>query len=137
MDRLPEPLVSFCEFVEADLRRAARLIIQHQCEIDPQIRIATPDGDYHLAVTLPTDDGERRRLMLRISTFMAWKRAASFIWASELVEPDAVYALGVSRREVHGCLARIRRAPLPWTAASFGEVEWLDRRLIGDDMIDL
>ena len=53
MNRLPEPLTTFKEFVEADLRRAARLVIKVQDEIDPQFRIATPEGDYSLAVTLP------------------------------------------------------------------------------------
>lgn len=33
MDRLPEPLTSFRQIVEADLRRAARLIIKVQDEI--------------------------------------------------------------------------------------------------------
>jgi hypothetical protein len=55
MDRLvPEPR-TFKELVEADLRRAARLVIKVQDEIDPQFRIATPEGDYWIAVTLPQD----------------------------------------------------------------------------------
>ena len=53
MDRLPEPLTTFRQYVEADLRRVARLIIKVQDEIDPQFRFSTPEGDYHLAVTLP------------------------------------------------------------------------------------
>jgi hypothetical protein len=51
------------EFVEADLRHAARLIIKIQDEIDPQFRFSTPEGDYHLAVTLPADDYERRSML--------------------------------------------------------------------------
>jgi hypothetical protein len=51
--------------------------------------------------------------------------------------PDCVYALGVSRREVYACLAPIRREPRPWTAASFGDIEWLPRASIGNDMIGL
>jgi hypothetical protein len=34
---------------------AARLIIKVQDEIHPQFCFSTPEGDYHLAVTLPTD----------------------------------------------------------------------------------
>ncbi len=41
MEPLPEPLTTFRQFVEADLRRAARLVIKVQDEIDPQFRIAT------------------------------------------------------------------------------------------------
>jgi hypothetical protein len=62
MERLPH-LESFRDFVEADLRRAARLIIKVQDELDPQIRIATPEGDFHVAVTLPVYDYGRRNVL--------------------------------------------------------------------------
>jgi hypothetical protein len=137
MDRLPEPLTTFRQIVEADLRRAARLIIKVQDEIDPQFRFSSPEGDYHLAVTPPSDDSERRSMMKRVSAFMAWKQARSFTLASEMIEPDCVYCLGVSATEVHACFARIQRSPRPWTKVNFGSVEWLDRRQIGQEMIDL
>jgi hypothetical protein len=137
MDRMvPEPR-TFKELVEADLRRAARLIIKVQDEIEPQFRIATPEGDCWLAVTLPTDARERTMMLRRVSAFMACKDASGFILASELQVPDCVYALGVMRQEVHACLARITRVPKPWTVANFGEVEWINRALIGQEMIDL
>jgi hypothetical protein len=137
MDRMvPEPR-TFKELVEADLRRAARLIIKVQDEIDPQFRIATPEGDCHLAVTLPRDPRERMMMLRRVSAFMAWKKALGFVLASELHVPDCVYALGVMGEEVVACLARITRTPKPWTAANFGKVEWMDRSLIGQEMIDL
>jgi hypothetical protein len=137
MDRMvPEPR-TFKELVEADLRRASRLIIKVQDEVDPQFRIATPEGDYHLAVTLPRDPRERMMMLRRVSAFMAWKKALGFVLASELHVPDCVYALGVMREEVVACLARITRTPKPWTAANFGKVEWMDRSLIGQEMIDL
>ena len=46
---------NFRDIVEADLRRAARLVIKVLDEIDPQFRFATPEGDYHLPVMLPAD----------------------------------------------------------------------------------
>jgi hypothetical protein len=137
MDRMvPEPR-TFKELVEADLRRAARLIIRVQDEVDPQFRIATPEGDYAIAVTLPRETRERALMLRRVSAFMAWKKAIGFILASELHEPDCVYALGMMRQEVIACLARITRTPKPWTAANFGNVEWIHRSLIGQEMIDL
>jgi hypothetical protein len=137
MDRMvPEPR-TFKELVEADLRRAARLIIKVQDEVDPQFRIATSEGDYHLAVTLARDPRERMMLLRRVSAFMAWKKALGFVLASELHVPDCVYALGVMREDVVACLSRITRTPKPWTAANFGKVEWMDRSLIGQEMIDL
>ena len=84
MDRMvPEPR-TFKELVEADLRRAARLIIKVQDEVDPQFRIATPEGDYAIAVTLSRDPRERMMMLRRVSAFMAWKNAMGFILASEL-----------------------------------------------------
>jgi hypothetical protein len=80
---VPEPR-TFKELVEADLRRAARLIMRVQDEIDPQFRVATPEGDYWLAVTLPRETPERMMMLRRISAFMAWKKALGFILSSEL-----------------------------------------------------
>lgn len=125
MEPLPLPPRTLKEVVEADLRRGARLIIKVQDEIDPQFRIATPEGDYWIAVTLPADDYGRRTVLRVLSTFMVWKRAQGFTLASELIEPDGIYCVGVSPAERHACLARVRREPRPWTAASFGPVEWL------------
>jgi len=125
MDRLPHEPRTFRELVEADLRRAGRLVVKVQDEIDPQFRIATPKGDFWLAVTLPSDADERRAMLRRIETFLAWKQAAAFTLACETYEPDAVYCVGVSPSERHACLARIRRAPKPWGSANFGPVEWL------------
>ena len=133
---VPEPQ-TFKELVEADMRRAARLIIRVQDEVDPQFRIATAEGDYSIAVTLSRDPRERTMMLRRVSAFMAWKKALGFILASELHVPDCVYALGVMREDVVACMARITRAPKPWTAANFGKVEWIDRSLIGQEMIDL
>ena len=55
MERLAREPRNFKECVEADLRRAARLIIKIQDELDPQFRIATPEGDFWIALTLPPD----------------------------------------------------------------------------------
>lgn len=124
-----EPLAheprTFKELVEADLRRTARLVVKVQDEIDPELRIATPDGDYWIAVTLPADDYGRRSVLRALGTFMVWKQATAFTFAAELQEPDCVYCAGISGGERIACLARLRRHPRPWTAASFDAVEWL------------
>lgn len=126
MEKLASEPRTFRELVEADLRRAARLVIKVQDEIDPQLRIATPDGDYWIAVTLPHDDDGRRTILQALATFMVWKSARAFTFAAELAEPDCVYCVGIAARERYACLARIRRRPRPWTAANFGPVEWLE-----------
>ena len=138
MDHLPQEPKTFREMVEADLRRAARLVIKVQDEIDPQWRIATPSGDWWIATTLPKGDDHGRRTILRaLSTFMVWKQALAFTLASELVEPDCVYCCGVSVQEQWASLARITRLPRPWTKANFGAVEWLPASSIDPAIAEL
>ena len=114
MELLPHTPRSFRELVEADLRRGARMIIKIQDEIDWHFRMATRDGDYALAVTMPHDDDERRAMLRRIATFMAWKQVAGFSLTVETFEPDAIYCAGISVREKVSCMARIIREPRPW-----------------------
>jgi len=137
MERLPRDPQNLREIVEADLRRAARLVIKIQDEIDPQVRIATPEGDYFIAVTLPADPYQRKVVLRNLSLFMAWKQALGFTLASEIYEPDAVYCAGVMLKERHACLARINREPKPWTAKNFGSVEWLPESSIDPVLLDL
>ena len=127
MEPLAETPRTFRENVETDLRRAARLVNKIQDEIDWQWRLATPEGDYHLATTMPDDPRERGQMLRRIETFMLWKRCFGFIMAVETRVPDSVYAVGIGAREELNCncLARITRHPRPWTAKNFGNVEWL------------
>ncbi len=68
---------------------------------------------------------------------MAWKQASAFTFASELIKPDAVYCVGINPKELLACLARIAREPRPWTATSFGEVEWLPEASIDPMLNDL
>jgi hypothetical protein len=136
MDPLPHSPRTFREAVEADLRRAARIIIRVQHELDPQFRIATPEGDYWLTVPFPRD--VRRTAMLgRVRKFLAWKQAFAFTLASEIVFPDAVQCVGITFHERHACLSRIAREPRPWTKQSFGPVEWLSPNMIGRDILSL
>ena len=137
MDRLPHNPRTFREMTEADLRRAARLVIKVQDEIDPQVRIATPEGDFHIAITLPHDDYGRRTILRALALFMAWKQALAFTFASELIQPDAVYCVGISPKERFACLARISREPRPWTSRSFGAVEWLPEASIDPALFEL
>lgn len=131
---MPHEPQTFRETVEADLGRAARLIIQVQDEVDPQLRIATPRGDYWIALTLASDDYERKAMLRRLSTFMVWRQALGFTMAVETYQPDAVYCVGVDQHEQHSCLARIARQPQPLSAKNFGAVEWLSASSI-DPMI--
>jgi len=128
---------TFASLVEADLRRAARLLIKIQDEIDPQIRIATSEGDYWIAVTLPPDPYGRKMVLRNLSLFMAWKQALGFTLASELYEPDSACCVGLFPKERHACLARIKREPKPWTAKNFGNVEWLTEASIDPVLLDL
>ena len=137
MERLPNDPRTLRELVEADLRRAARLLIKIQDEIDPQFRIATPEGDYWIAVTLPADPYGRKVVLRNLSLFLAWKQALGFTLASELYEPDSVYCAGLFPKQRIACLARIKREPKPWTAKNFGRVEWLPEASIDPMLLNL
>ena len=137
MDRLPHDPKTLRELTEADLRRGARLIIKVQDELDPQLRMATPEGDYHIAMTLSPNAGERRKLFAALSVFMVWRRVSGFTFCSELIEPDCVSCVAVSANERAFCLSRIQRRPRPWTASNFGAVEWLSERSIAPEIVAL
>jgi hypothetical protein len=123
---------SFQEIVLADLVRAQRLKLRIQDEIDPQFRIASPEGDWWIGMTLDADLAIRESQMRLVSRFMAWKLSPAFTLASEIISPDAVYCIGVSHRECHAALSRIMRGPL-----RFREVEWLTRAQIDDAYVEL
>ena len=126
---------TFREIVLADLYRGQRLVAAvHPDPIDPQFRIASSEGDWAIAIMLTDDMAERHRRLALIADFMAWKTAPCFTIASELYEPDCVYAMGISHRERYACFSRITRKPV----LDFGAVEWADDQSItASDMIAL
>jgi hypothetical protein len=126
---LPHTPRNFREIVLADLLRAQRLILRIQDEIDPQFRIASPEGDWWIGMTLDDNLQERERQMRLVSRFMQWKLSPAFTIASELKEPDAVYCVGVSHHECHGILSLIARNPI-----RFAPEQWLTRAQIGDEV---
>jgi hypothetical protein len=66
-----------------------------QDEIDPQFRIASPEGGWWIGMTLDERLQKRERQMSHVSRFMQWKVSPAFTLAGELKEPDAVYCVGV------------------------------------------
>jgi hypothetical protein len=132
MAYLPHTPRTFREIVHADLLRAQRLKLRIEDEIDPQFRIASPDGDWWIGMTLDQDLAKREKQMRLVSRFMASKLSPAFTLASEIISPDAVYCIGVSHRECHAALSRILRKPL-----RFKEIEWLSRAQIGDEYVAL
>jgi len=67
------------EMVLADMRRAMRLKRTVEDEIDPQFRIASPEGDWWIGITLTNDAEERWRRLQLLSDFMAWKLSLGFV----------------------------------------------------------
>ena len=123
---------TFKEIVMADLLRAQRLKLRIQDEIDPQFRIASPEGDWWIGMTLEADVAKRAKQMQLVSRFMRWKLSPAFTLASEIVSPDAVYCMGVSHNGCHAALSRILYNPI-----RFREIEWLTRAQIGDEYVGL
>lgn len=69
----PHPPHAFREIVGSDLRRAARRIIKKYAELDPQIRIATTEGDCAITMMLPGDDTEHEEAFRHLRTIIAWQ----------------------------------------------------------------
>jgi hypothetical protein len=133
---LPHSPRNFREIVLADFLRAQRLILRIRDQIDPQFRIASHEGDWWIGVTLPEDLVERKRRMQLVSRFMQWKLSPAFTIASELIEPDAVYCVGVSHQECNGVMAVIERdnSGMP---VDFAPEQWLTHEQIGDEVPSL
>jgi len=129
MTYLPHAPRNFREIVLADLLRAQRLIMRVQDEIDPQFRIASPEGDWWIGITLSDDVERRKREMSLVSRFMQWKLSPAFTLASEYARPDSVACIGVSHHECLAAASLIARNPI-----RFGPVEWLTRAQIADDV---
>jgi hypothetical protein len=110
-------ITSLRDVVLADLRRAKRLIERLGDEIAPQFRIASPEGDYWIALTLPPDTAERAHRLQLVSDFMVLKSSSGFVLSTEIKEPDAIITIGITRVE---CLGN--RSPMGcvrYVAASF------------------
>lgn len=126
----------FANLVEADLKRGMRLMVRVQSEIDPQIRFASPEGDYALAVTLPSDDRERRAFFAQVAKLLAWKQALAFTLVVEAKEPNALMAAGVSHAEIACCAVRVP-VVRPLTLEAFANIEWLPADAVGTEVRDL
>lgn len=117
------------ELVLADLKRAQRLIVRIEDDLDPQFRVATPEGDWWIGITLSANAEERKRQLCMVSRFMAWKLAPAFTQAVELMEPAAVACVGCSHDERIGYVSFIEREPL-----RFSEPILLAADQIGDEI---
>ena len=120
-------------FVKADIQRAIGLIkYVYPDPIDPQFRIATPDGDLWLGINLPDNIDERTNIFVLIKNLLAYKQAVAFTLATEIVEPDGIICVGVERNNSVGLFCSISREPLNFAAP----VE-LSRASIDKEIIDL
>ena len=115
-----------------DELRSSERIVRDGHEVVPRFRIFAPDGEHDVMVQLPDDLNARMERMQVVRTFMIWKAATAFVHASELIDPDAICAMAVSREGAIGALRRITRRPL-----ALGEVEWFGKESIGDDWLAL
>lgn len=112
-----------------ELQFSAAVVLSRE-EVVPRFRIMVPGvEDYVVFVPLPDDLAQRQWRMQLVSAFMAWKGATGFVQSSELVTPDAIVSVGVNRAGVVAALRPLLRKPL-----SAGQISWLSRDQIGDDV---
>ena len=101
-------------------------------EVVPRYRIFAPDGEHTMMVQLPNDIAVRNERLSVVRAFMIWKAASAFVQSSELIEPNAIASIAVTRDGVSGALRRITPKPL-----AFAAHEWFGRESVGDDIVSL
>lgn len=115
------------DLIEAELA-ASREIIAGGRELVPRFRMQQEDGSAILYVELSDDLLERKRRLDVVQSYMSVRRVRSFVMSTQVVEPDAVVAMGVSRDVSATVWQPISRTPL-----AFGEMTWLDpERMSGE-----
>lgn len=101
-------------------------------EVVPRYRIFAPDGEHGVIVQLPDDIAARHERMQVVRAFMIWKAASAFVQSSELIEPNAIVSIAVTRDGVWGALRRITRKPF-----TFAPHEWFGRETVSDEIVAL
>ena len=107
----------------------SREMIKDDHELVPRFDITCEDGVTTIFVQVPDDIKAREERMSLVQTNMKVKLATSFVFATELAEPDAHIAAYVGRDQVVCMLQHIKRNPV-----SFGSVEQLSRDQMGKDI---
>lgn len=128
---------SLREYVLADLQRAVRLMVRVQDDIDPQFRIATPEGDVAIAVTLPEGSEARKALFGLLRRFCTWKQALGYTMTFNLAQPNALMTVGVSGKDAVGCMVRFEGEPGTYSEVCFREAAWVAPDFISDDFLGL
>lgn len=136
----PQSLVPrvFRDLLRADLHRAQNLISKcHPDPIDPQFRVATPDGDYWIAITLTENARERAKRLALVSDFMAYNLSFGFTLTSEMHKPDSLLAVGLLHDEFDALISLIDRKPKIGTAPAFGAIKPVRREAIDPVILGL
>lgn len=114
--------------IEEELSRSQEIIAGGN-ELVPRFRMEAEDGETLVFVQLPDDLASRNERMTLVESYMRVKMVRRFVMASELMQPDASMAIGVSHDFCEAAVQMINRNPL-----SFGAPDWLDRSNIGDEI---
>ncbi len=117
--------------IEIELARSREIIVGG-AELVPRFRITTPEERVTIFVQLPDDILARNTRMQLVADFMMVRMATAFVFATEIIEPDAPVAFGISRDGSAAGLQAITRSPL-----SFGPTAWLEQDQIGEDLPSL
>jgi hypothetical protein len=115
----------------AELDLSQRIIRSH-FEVVPRFTIFAPDGAHTATVELPDDPAERNKRLLAVRSYMILKAAHSFVLADEIIEPDAISVIAVTRSDVVGALQLIHRKPFRFEAP-----EWFGRDNVSDEVLAL
>lgn len=129
-------LSEFQKVVLAELERGIRLKLAAGTELDPQFRLATPEGDYAVAVTLPNDPAGRAEMFAYLADLFRWKQVGAFTMVAEAVSLRGVIASGVRYGET-ACAVAPLLAEDAVSPESYGAVSWFGAEAVGNDIISL
>src|SRR4051794_10588177 len=110
----------------------SRSVVADGTEVVPRFTIFAPDGPHYIMVQMPEEPAERAERLLKVRLFMIWKAASGFVLANELLIPEAISVVAVTRRGVIGAFKYIDRSPL-----TFNESEWFGSENVRKKMLEL
>jgi hypothetical protein len=118
------------ELVLDDLEWAQRTFERSRRPFDPQVRVATPQGDFWIVMPLSKNGQVRGKQMGLLSDFMAWKKSPGFVLLEMIEQPEAIVAIGVMPGEAIGASSLITRQPLRYGLPEFFGPELIDAAIL-------
>ena len=123
-------MTDYCEAIFEELR-ISRKVIRAGEEVTLRFVVFAPTARYIIMALLPLGI-DRSELFYLARLFLVWKAATGFILSGELMDPDSLVSVYVSREEAYGARQAItRESPM------FTEPLWYGRDEVADEILNV